>query len=147
MTPSPPGPEDSSSPSVSESLQGLNDEELTASRRLGQLWLDVPGMRHPRLPVDPSLERSEDIPTPSRFGRFAPISMFKFEGAREIVASEEAESVTFDSIRALHRLRRIVLGPCVRAANLKRSAPLTPPNQSARVSPVWCCGGLFSSLH
>ena len=59
MTPDPPGPDESSSPSVSESLRRLNDEEFTALSRLGQLWREVPGMRHPRLPVDPSLSAPE----------------------------------------------------------------------------------------
>lgn len=111
MTPDPPGPDESSSPSVSESLRRLNDEELAALSHLGQLWREVPGMRHPRLPVDPSLERSGVMPTPTRFGRFAPISMFQLGGPGEIVASEEAESVTSAPTRTLHRLRRIVMGP------------------------------------
>ena len=119
MTPDASDPiESSSSPSVSEALRGLSEEELEALSRLGQSWRDDAVGPPPRLPVDPSLERSPELPTPSRFGRFAPVALFHTEGPREVVASEEAESDRSSSARVAHRLRRAVLGPSLASSTV-----------------------------
>ena len=55
----------SSSPSVSEALRGLNEEELNALSRSAEPARHA-AWRPPYPPVDPSLERSPELPTPSR---------------------------------------------------------------------------------
>ncbi|MGO8862798.1 MAG: APC family permease [Acidimicrobiales bacterium] len=101
----------SSSPSVSESLPALSEEELVALSRLGQRWRAASSGPSAPLPVDPSLQRSGETPAVSRFGRFAPIAMFRVEGPRELVASEATQSDRSMPARAAHRLRRALLGP------------------------------------
>jgi hypothetical protein len=101
----------STSPSVSEALRPLADQELASLSRLGRQWKEALGDRSPPLPVDPSLDRSGHGPTPSRFGRFTPISMFRVEGPRGVLATEQATEAPSVRAGAVHRLRRVVLGP------------------------------------
>ncbi|MEV0809176.1 APC family permease [Micromonospora sp. NPDC050200] len=86
----------------------LNPEELGTLRRIGDRWrADQPG----ELPVDPALGRHGVRPTPTRFGRLAPIAMFRPDEPGELVATPPANLPGSRLGRALSRLRRGVLGP------------------------------------
>jgi len=130
----------STSPSVSESLRLLTEDELTSLSDLGRRWSDAFDNGLPELPVEPSLERSGHTPSPSRFGRFTPISMFRVESPREVLASEQARDEQSAAGRRSHRLHRIVLGP-----PLASSAVVHERMRKAVASPV-LSGDLLSSV-
>ncbi|WP_446212526.1 APC family permease [Micromonospora sp. IBSANI012] len=91
----------------------LAPEELGTLRRIGDRWrADHPG----ELPIDPTLGRHGGRPTPTRFGRLAPIAMFRREQPDELVATEPANLPGTRFGRALTRLRRAVLGPPLSSA-------------------------------
>ncbi|MEU5938520.1 APC family permease [Micromonospora sp. NPDC047548] len=86
----------------------LAPEELGTLRRIGDRWrADHPG----ELPVDPALGRHAVRPAPTRFGRLAPIAMFRRDEPDELVAAQPANLPGSRLGRALTRLRRAVLGP------------------------------------
>ena len=71
----------------------LNADELCALRRIGDQWQAAPPGRPAEvdtLPVDPTLGRYRRRPAPSRFGRLAPIAMFRVGDPDELVATEPA---------------------------------------------------------
>ncbi|MDH6463661.1 amino acid transporter [Micromonospora sp. A200] len=91
----------------------LAPEELGTLRRIGDRWrADQPG----ELPIDPTLGRHGERPTPTRFGRLAPIAMFRREQPDELVATEPANLPGTRFGRALTRLRRAVFGPPLSSA-------------------------------
>ncbi|MEU4715216.1 APC family permease [Micromonospora purpureochromogenes] len=91
----------------------LAPEELGTLRRIGDRWrADHPG----ELPIDPTLGRHGGRPTPTRFGRLAPIAMFRREQPDELVATEPANLPGTRFGRALTRLRRAVFGPPLSSA-------------------------------
>ncbi|MGN9889862.1 APC family permease [Micromonospora sp. L31] len=91
----------------------LDPEELGTLRRIGDRWrADQPG----ELPIDPTLGRQGERPTPTRFGRLAPIAMFRREQPDELVATEPANLPGTRFGRALTRLRRAVFGPPLSSA-------------------------------
>ncbi|MER6591982.1 APC family permease [Micromonospora purpureochromogenes] len=91
----------------------LAPEELGTLRRIGDRWrADHPG----ELPIDPTLGRHGEPPTPTRFGRLAPIAMFRREQPDELVATEPANLPGTRFGRALTRLRRAVFGPPLSSA-------------------------------
>ncbi|MEH0828646.1 MULTISPECIES: APC family permease [unclassified Micromonospora] len=91
----------------------LAPEELGTLRRIGDRWrADHPG----ELPIDPTLGRHGGRPTPTRFGRLAPIAMFRREEPDELVATEPANLPGSRLGRALARVHRAVLGPPLTSA-------------------------------
>jgi amino acid transporter len=91
----------------------LPEEELATLRRIGARW-GPPGPPG-GLPVDPTLGRYRSRP-PSRFGRLAPIELFKVEEPDELVATEPANLPGSRAGRAVTRLRRALFGPPLSSA-------------------------------
>ncbi|MFG1776356.1 APC family permease [Micromonospora sp. NPDC049048] len=97
----------------------LDPDELGALRRIGDRWRAARRARPPgadTLPVDPTLRRHRGPPTPTRFGRFAPIAMFRVEEPDELVATEPAHLPGTRLGRAATRLRRALFGPPLSSA-------------------------------
>ncbi|WP_241825707.1 APC family permease [Micromonospora sp. CB01531] len=87
----------------------LGPEEQAALGRIGERW-HTP--RHvDELPVDPTLGRNRPGPSPSRFGRLAPINMFTVEEPDELCATGPAHEPGSRTGRVLTRLRRTLFGP------------------------------------
>ncbi|RGC68081.1 hypothetical protein C5N14_15235 [Micromonospora sp. MW-13] len=97
----------------------LGPEELGSLRRIGDRWR-VARREQPEpageLPVDPTLGRYRRRPAPSRFGRLAPIELFRVEEPDELVATEQANLPGSRLGRGLVRLRRGALGPPLNSA-------------------------------
>ncbi|MCI4064114.1 APC family permease [Micromonospora sp. R77] len=91
----------------------LAEAELATLRGIGARWR--PGGRPGELPVDPTLGRYRRRP-PSRFGRLAPIELFKVEEPDELVATEPANLPGSRWGRAVTRLRRALFGPPLSSA-------------------------------
>ncbi|MFF5174233.1 APC family permease [Micromonospora sp. NPDC000089] len=91
----------------------LDPAELGTLRRIGERWRVGPAGE---LPVDPALGRSGARPAPTRFGRLAPIALFRRAEPDELVATEPANQSASRPGRARHRLRRVVLGPPLSSA-------------------------------
>jgi amino acid transporter len=97
----------------------LGRDELDALGETGRQWaaaLRGPPRRLTELPVDPALGRYRGAPAPTRFGRFAPVEMFRAEAPDEVVATEPATVPESLFGRALAKVRRIVLGPPLTSA-------------------------------
>ncbi|MGC4804579.1 APC family permease [Micromonospora sp. DT233] len=97
----------------------LGPAEVDALRQVGERWRDARRDRPDRtddLPVDPTLGRYRRRPAPSRFGRLAPIEMFRPGEPDELVATEPANRPASRPGRAVGRLRRAVLGPPLTSA-------------------------------
>ncbi|MGS2618137.1 APC family permease [Micromonospora sp. LZ34] len=97
----------------------LEPEELATLRRIGDQWRAARRNRPPGadlLPVDPGLRRHDGRPAPTRFGRLAPIAMFRVGEPGELVATEPANLPGSRFGRALTRLRRVLLGPPLSSA-------------------------------
>jgi amino acid transporter len=97
----------------------LGPDELRALRRIGDRWQVARRDRPPgadTLPVDPTLRRHGDQPTPTRFGRLAPIAMFRVGEPDELVATEPANLPGTRLGRAVTRLRRALFGPPLSSA-------------------------------
>lgn len=104
-------------PSPSEGLPPLTEEDLTVLEAVGRRWRARLAGGPEVLPVDPSLERSNVEPKPTRFGRFAPISMFAPVGVRELVAADSAAADEDSSWeRGYRRARRLILGPSLQSS-------------------------------
>jgi amino acid transporter len=88
----------------------ITEDELDALRQVGRKWATAMDGRR-RLPLDPTLRRRPEPPRPSRFGRFAPVEMFRPEAPDELVATESAVVPESSLGRALTGLRRVILGP------------------------------------
>jgi amino acid transporter len=95
----------------------LAPDEVRELRRIGERWATprVPGRAAP-LPVDPSLGRYRPPAAPRRFGRLAPIELFRPGDPDELVATEPANLPDSRLGRGLARLRRAVLGPPLTSA-------------------------------
>ncbi|MEH0843274.1 APC family permease [Micromonospora sp. CPCC 205711] len=91
----------------------LDPAELGTLRRIGERWRVSGGAE---LPVDPTLRRHRAHPVPTRFGRLAPIELFRPEEPDELVATEPANLPGTRFGRTLTRLRRAVLGPPLTSA-------------------------------
>ncbi|MEH0984647.1 APC family permease [Micromonospora sp. CPCC 205556] len=91
----------------------LAPAELDTLRRIGHRWR--PGDAG-ELPVDPTLGRRPGRPQPGRFGRLAPIALFRPVEPDELVATERANLPGSRPGRALTRVRRAVLGPPLSSA-------------------------------
>ncbi|MFC4148551.1 APC family permease [Micromonospora mangrovi] len=91
----------------------LAEEELATLRGIGARWRA--GGRRGELPVDPTLGRYRRRP-PGRFGRLAPIELFKVEEPDELVATEPANLPGSRWGRAVTRLRRTLFGPPLSSA-------------------------------
>ncbi|PWU49028.1 amino acid permease [Micromonospora sp. S4605] len=90
----------------------LAPEELAALRRIGDQWRAARRDQPPgALPVDPTLRRAGGQPEPSRFGRLAPIAMFRVGEPDELVATEPANLPGTRFGRTVTRLRRALFGP------------------------------------
>ncbi|MEV4660144.1 APC family permease [Micromonospora sp. NPDC049301] len=99
----------------------LTADEVNVLREIGQRWGSAFRDRRPRqteLPLDPTLGRYPPTPTPTRFGRLAPIEMFRAEKPDELVATVRAGIPESRLGRALARVRRVVLGPPLTSAAL-----------------------------
>ncbi|WP_431920423.1 APC family permease [Micromonospora wenchangensis] len=96
----------------------LEPAEMDALRRVGAYWrVGAP----PALPVDPTLDRYRNRPTPGRFTRLAPIALFRPEpgapaGRDGLVAAERADQPDSPLGRRLRRVRRVLLGPPLASA-------------------------------
>ena len=115
-------PEPTVTLSPSAELPAMGEDELDLLRQTGRSWAEA--LRDRRnvlttLPLDPGLGRYRSPPTPTRFGRFAPVEMFRVAEPGEpdeLVAtgpSGEAESLPG---RTLARIRRTILGPPLTSA-------------------------------
>jgi amino acid transporter len=96
-----------------EMIEPLSAGELEVLRELGRHWRSAaePLLERVRdLPVDPSLSRFTGAKR-GRFGRFAPVSMFKPEGAHELEATAMATEPPSRLGRGIESLQRIVIGP------------------------------------
>ncbi|MFC0507852.1 APC family permease [Micromonospora costi] len=94
----------------------LGPEELPSLRRIGEQWRTPPAATSSaELPVDPTLRRLDGRTAPSRFGRLAPIEMFRTDEPGELVATEHAYVPGSRFGRALSRLRRVLFGPPLRS--------------------------------
>jgi amino acid transporter len=118
----PPQPDAPEAPTVvlspSAELPALSPEELADLERVGQEWasrLRRPQPRLDALPLDPTLGRRPGPPTPTRFGRFAPVDLFQAELPDQLVASGAAEPTTRFG-RAARATRRLLLGPQLSSA-------------------------------
>jgi amino acid transporter len=89
----------------------LTEPELRSLGELGRRWQRAVPEAPPPLPVDPSLRRTGHIPQPSRFTRFAPVSLFQAEGSGDVVATEAAGGEPAAAAPLVRRLRRVALGP------------------------------------
>ena len=92
----------------------LDADELGVLREIGREWAATLAGRSSvlnALPLDPTLGRYDRAPTPSRFGRLAPIAMFRAEEPEELAATEPAVLPESRLGRALARIRRVALGP------------------------------------
>jgi amino acid transporter len=92
----------------------LDPAELAALRRIGDRWREALRGRPvgaDQLPVDPTLGRYRRRPEPTRFGRLAPIALFRVEKPDELVATEPANLPGSRLGRGLARLRRRLFGP------------------------------------
>ncbi|MEV5764476.1 APC family permease [Micromonospora sp. NPDC052213] len=97
----------------------LDPDELRALRRIGDRWRAARPGRPPGgdiLPVDPTLRRHPGQPAPTRFGRLAPIAMFRVGEPDELVAAEPANLPGTRLGRAGTRLRRVLFGPPLSSA-------------------------------
>ncbi|MFG3699476.1 APC family permease [Micromonospora sp. NPDC047620] len=97
----------------------LDPDELRALRRIGDRWRAARPGRPPGgdiLPVDPTLRRHPGQPAPTRFGRLAPIAMFRVGEPDELVAAEPANLPGTRLGRAGTRLRRALFGPPLSSA-------------------------------
>ena len=82
-------------------------------RRIGRQWASssiVRRQRDRKLPVDLALGVFRP-PTPSRFGRFAPVQFFRAEAPDELVATTPASLPETRLGRGIVRIKRVVLGP------------------------------------
>ncbi|MEV1142544.1 APC family permease [Micromonospora sp. NPDC049799] len=93
----------------------LRPDELRALRRIGEAWRGG-ASRTDALPVDPTLRRHGERPAPTRFGRLAPIAMFRVEEPDELVAAEPANVPGSRFGRSVTRLRRALFGPPLSSA-------------------------------
>ncbi|RKN23822.1 APC family permease [Micromonospora musae] len=97
----------------------LDRAELGALRSIGEQWQvpsDGPPPAPNRLPLDPTLERTRAEPAPGRFGRLAPIAMFRAGEPGELVATEPANAPSTRAGQALFRCRRALFGPPLTSA-------------------------------
>ncbi|NJP35613.1 APC family permease [Micromonospora thermarum] len=96
----------------------LDADEMRALRRIGAAWRAARRGRRPEadaLPVDPTLHPAGRRPVPTRYGRLAPISMFRVEPG-ELVATEPANVPGTRGGRVLTRIRRVLFGPPLSSA-------------------------------
>ncbi|MEO3748141.1 APC family permease [Plantactinospora sp. B5E13] len=116
-TPPPEGPSNVFSPSAE--FPPLNEAELTALREVGRAWgaaLRGRPKGDTELPLDPNLEQHDHQPTPSRFGRFARVEMFRTGRQGELTATG-TENVSRSRLgRVAGRVRRRLLGPPLASA-------------------------------
>lgn len=99
--------------SAAEEYHPLSLEDERLLREVGRHWASVlAGRRADRaLPVDPALGYFRDDPVPTRFGRFAPVRMFRAEAPDELVTTEAGIMPDSRLGLALVRAKRLVLGP------------------------------------
>lgn len=89
----------------------LTEPELRSLRELGRRWQQAMPDGPPPLPVDPPLRQTGRIPQPSRFTRFAPVSLFQAGESGNVVATEAAGGEPAAAAPLVRRLRRVALGP------------------------------------
>ncbi|MGN9774483.1 APC family permease [Micromonospora sp. H33] len=96
----------------------LDPDEMRALRRIGEAWRAARRGRPEvdALPVDPTLRPAGGRPAPTRYGRLAPISMFRVGEPGELVATEPANLPGTRAGRAVTRLRRVLFGPPLSSA-------------------------------
>lgn len=96
--------------SAAEEYHPLSLEDERLPREVGRHWASVlAGRRADRaLPVDPALGYFRDEPVPTRFGRFAPIRMFRAEAPDELVTTETGIMPDSHLGLALVRAKRLV---------------------------------------
>ncbi|MBO4208934.1 APC family permease [Micromonospora echinofusca] len=88
----------------------LTDQEVQALRRIGAQWRTGRG-GDSTLPVDPTLGRYRHPPGSTRFGRLAPIEMFRADEPDELLATGTAAEPRSRLGCWLLRARQFVLGP------------------------------------
>ncbi|MCW2898006.1 MAG: amino acid permease-associated region, partial [Streptosporangiaceae bacterium] len=95
-----------------EEYRSLSADDLRVLREVGRHWASVLAQRGPKrtLPVDPTLGSFSRAPTPTRFGRFAPIQMFRPEAPDKLVATELGVAPESRLGLVLTRVKRLILG-------------------------------------
>jgi amino acid transporter len=91
--------------------------------QIGRHWADTLGSRRAAVrtvPLDPGLGSYPEPPPPTRFGRVAPVQMFRAEAPDELMATEPAGAPETRTGLLVARLRRLVLGPPLRNSALLR---------------------------
>lgn len=99
--------------SPAEEYRSLSADDLRVLREVGRHWASVLAQRgrERTLPVDPTLGSFSRAPVPTRFGRFAPIQMFRPEAPDKLVATELGAAPESRLGRAFTRVKRLILGP------------------------------------
>jgi amino acid transporter len=98
--------------SPAEEYRSLSADDLRVLREVGRHWASALARRgrERTLPVDPTLG-SFSRPVPTRFGRFAPIQMFRPEAPDKLVATELGAAPESRFGLAFTRVKRLILGP------------------------------------
>jgi amino acid transporter len=110
--------QDALTPRPAEIIPPLSGDQLEVLRDLGRHWKSVTAPQLERLrdlPVDPSLSRVARA-KPRRFGRFAPVSMFKPEGSHELEATVKATEPPSRLGHVFESLQRAVIEPPLRSS-------------------------------
>ncbi len=105
--------------SPASAVVGLDEDELTVLRQVGDQWGRALAPRRAwlrALPIDPALHRFPRSPQTGDHGRFAMVDFVETDDPAEIVATPHAGAGASGSRRAASTWRRVVLGAPLRSS-------------------------------